>query len=148
MKFFSTTWSEVSDKDIQFINNKLSELGETIERSDLPHIFSLQSMTPGGSKKVANYLRRLGYVREDWDEVKVHIMVDLLIQKFANDEFFTILQNTGDLYLIEGNAWDDTFWGECKGRGRNFLGRTLMQLRKFSQEELCDASDQIAHRLL
>ena len=148
MKFVSTTWSEVSDKDIDFINKKLEDSGESVTRADLPHIFSKQSMSPGGSKKVANYLRRLNYVRADWDDVKVSIMIDLLIQKYANDEYYGILCSTKGKYLIEGNTWGDTFWGECNGRGRNFLGRSLMQLRQFEKEVLAQEADKVREKLI
>lgn len=148
MKFVSTTWSEVSDRDIEFINKKLEDSGESVTRADLPHIFSKQSMSPGGSKKVANYLRRLNYVREDWDDVKVPIMIDLLVQKYATDEYYEFLRSTQGKYLMEGNSWDDTFWGECKGRGRNFLGRTLMQLRTFEKNVLIREADKVREKLI
>lgn len=31
--------------------------------------------------------------------------------------------------LIEGNAWNDTFWGVCNGVGENWLGQLLMERR-------------------
>lgn len=36
---------------------------------------------------------------------------------------------TGSAELIEGNVWNDTFWGVCRGRGQNHLGRILMEVR-------------------
>ncbi|MEP5054564.1 MAG: NADAR domain-containing protein [Qipengyuania citrea] len=148
MKFLSTTWSEVSDKHIEFINKKLEDTGESVTRADLPHIFSKQSMSPGASKKVANFLRRLNYVRSDWDDVKVPIMIDLLVQKFSTSEYYNVLKGTGEKYLIEGNTWDDTFWGECNGRGRNFLGRSLMCLRSHTSEVLSTEAERIREKLI
>lgn len=29
----------------------------------------------------------------------------------------------------EGNTWDDTYWGVCKGVGTNYLGKLLMIVR-------------------
>jgi predicted NAD-dependent protein-ADP-ribosyltransferase YbiA (DUF1768 family) len=40
------------------------------------------------------------------------------------------LLETGDAELIEGNDWGDTFWGVCGGKGNNFLGKLLMEVRK------------------
>jgi predicted NAD-dependent protein-ADP-ribosyltransferase YbiA (DUF1768 family) len=37
---------------------------------------------------------------------------------------------TGEAELIEGNTWNDTFWGVCKGEGQNWLGKILMEVRK------------------
>lgn len=31
--------------------------------------------------------------------------------------------------LIEGNNWNERFWGVCRGEGRNELGRILMNVR-------------------
>ena len=50
-------------------------------------------------------------------------------RKFADPEYFEKLQSTGTNYLIEGNDWKDTFWGMCEGRGRNVLGRLIMNVR-------------------
>lgn len=40
-----------------------------------------------------------------------------------------ILTKTGDRLLSEGNTWNDTFLGVCKGKGKNTLGKILMELR-------------------
>ena len=37
---------------------------------------------------------------------------------------------TGNAVLVEKNDWGDTFWGVCSGKGENYLGRLLMQVRK------------------
>ena len=37
--------------------------------------------------------------------------------------------------LIEKNWWNDTYWGECQGRGFNFLGKYLMEIRDFGLEK-------------
>jgi predicted NAD-dependent protein-ADP-ribosyltransferase YbiA (DUF1768 family) len=60
-------------------------------------------------------------------------MIDLLIQKFSQYEFATQLLQTENKVLIEGNDWNDTFWGvsDIDGiqRGHNFLGRILFVIR-------------------
>jgi predicted NAD-dependent protein-ADP-ribosyltransferase YbiA (DUF1768 family) len=51
--------------------------------------------------------------------------------KFSrNPELRVKLLNTGDLQLVEGNYWGDTFWGVCNGKGENHLGKILMRVRK------------------
>lgn len=148
MKFLSTTWSKVSQGNIDYINRRLEGADDHVTRENLSNVFSRLSLSPGNSKRVANHLRRLGHVRDDWDHVKVPYMTDLLIQKYATSGFYEMLQSTNGMYLIEGNTWNDTFWGECDGRGRNFLGRILMELRKHSIEELRMAASEIRSRLL
>jgi hypothetical protein len=66
-------------------------------------------------------------------------MVDLLCQKFTNSELRQKLLATEDAILIEGNTWGDTFWGVCKGVGKNHLGKILMAIRKELQERENDA---------
>lgn len=68
-------------------------------------------------------------LRRDWEQVKVNIMYDLLKIKFNNAHFRMLLEGTGTAELIEGNWWGDTFWGVCKGKGENRLGKLLMRVR-------------------
>lgn len=70
-------------------------------------------------------------LRPDWEHVKVEIMKELLIQKFArhHDLKFRLLLTDG-IELIEGNFWGDTFWGVCDGRGKNILGQLLELVRE------------------
>ena len=64
-------------------------------------------------------------------EKKLAIMEELLKIKFSGiDPFLTrALLETGDAELIEGNTWNDTFWGVYNGAGENNLGRLLMKVR-------------------
>lgn len=68
-------------------------------------------------------------LRNDWEEVKLDIMLDLLRQKFQYSGLRQKLIDTGDEKLIEGNWWGDTFWGICRGIGENHLGKLLMKVR-------------------
>lgn len=82
--------------------------------------------TPATAKKLARSVT----LREDWDNVKIDIMQDLLREKFSQEPERTILMRTGDAQLVEGNWWNDTFWGQCPiGNGQNWLGRLLMEVR-------------------
>ena len=67
--------------------------------------------------------------REDWEQIKVKIMRELLKKKFENPQLRKLLLDTYPHELIEGNTWGDTFWGKCNGHGKNMLGTLLMQVR-------------------
>lgn len=84
-------------------------------------------LSPGGSKSFGRHVK----MRPDWDTAKLGIMEHLLRQKFAFTpaSLAQRLDDTGDAELIEGNTWNDTYWGVCRGRGENHLGRLLMQIR-------------------
>lgn len=75
-------------------------------------------------------------IRQDWNFVKVGIMLDLLRLKFKNPKMRMALIHTRDKELIEGNWWGDTFWGVCEGEGQNMLGKLLMHVRWEIQEGL------------
>lgn len=80
--------------------------------------------------KDAKFFGRKVQIRSDWESVKVDIMKDFVRQKFNNNSSLSEkLLNTGDLYLEEGNTWNDTFWGVCCGVGENNLGKILMDIR-------------------
>jgi ribA/ribD-fused uncharacterized protein len=92
---------------------------------------------PGEAKRLAKELTEAGHRRSDWQEVNIKIMRILLRKKFSKDhvtKLWVRLKNTGDAKLIEGNSWHDTFWGmhryqDGKLRGKNVLGKLLMELR-------------------
>jgi ribA/ribD-fused uncharacterized protein len=82
--------------------------------------------TPGRAKRLGQRLT----LREDWEAVKLVVMLDLLRQKFARHSLTVALLATGEMELVEGNAWGDTFWGvDTHKGGANHLGRLLMQVR-------------------
>jgi ribA/ribD-fused uncharacterized protein len=69
-------------------------------------------------------------IREDWDDVKVGIMTDILMDKFLrNKDLRDKLMETGEKYLEETNWWKDKFWGVYQGVGQNYLGLVLMEVR-------------------
>lgn len=69
-------------------------------------------------------------IRPDWDNVKLDEMYNICKEKFTqNPELADLLMKTGDEEIVEGNDWDDTFWGVCNGVGLNYLGKTLMKIR-------------------
>lgn len=70
-------------------------------------------------------------LRQDWEDVKIEIMEQILREKFSNEELKKLLIDTYPSELIEGNTWNDTFWGvDIKtGKGQNNLGKLLMKIR-------------------
>ena len=83
------------------------------------------AMKPGEAKQIG---RRLT-LRDDWEQVKLEVMEDLVRQKFSMSPLKEMLLMTGQQELIEGNRWGDTFWGVCNGKGQNHLGKILMKVR-------------------
>ena len=83
-----------------------------------------------GVKKLGNSFE----LREDWESIKLDIMLCGLRYKFSesNPLLRDKLISTGDVYIQEGNYWNDKFWGVClkTGEGENYLGKLLMQVRK------------------
>lgn len=69
-------------------------------------------------------------LRDDWNDVRLQIMGDVVLTKFVvNKDLRDKLIATGQRELIEGNTWHDTFWGVCNGKGENNLGKILMEVR-------------------
>lgn len=69
-------------------------------------------------------------LRSNWNAIKDRIMYDILMAKFThNPDLRAKLLETGDQELQEGNTWGDIYWGVCNGRGKNMLGRLLMEVR-------------------
>ena len=71
-------------------------------------------------------------VREDWDDVKLEVMKEIVRAKFTqNPNIAERLLATGDALIVEENNWHDTFWGidSKTGEGCNHLGKILMMVR-------------------
>ncbi len=82
--------------------------------------------TPAQAKRAG---RRV-VLRADWEKVKIAIMTTIVRAKFQhNPELAQKLLATVNAELIEGNRHRDRFWGVCGGKGQNWLGRILMEVR-------------------
>lgn len=82
--------------------------------------------TPSEAKRKGRKLK----VREDWDSIKLDLMEEIVTQKFVqNESLFAKLMQTKPMQIIEENYWGDTYWGVCKGKGENHLGKILMKIR-------------------
>ena len=96
--------------------------------ADLKAHKAFQTMTPLQAKRFG----RKVLLRPDWEQVKLQVMADILKSKFCNKTLQNKLLATGSATLIEGNHWNDTFWGVdlATGKGENHLGQLLMSLRE------------------
>ncbi len=94
----------------------------------------IQTLVPN-RKELEQEIREIldSKVRLDWtDDMRLRVMEHLLNQKFdgRNQELQKKLLETGEVELVEGNHWGDTFFGVCNGVGENHLGKLLMKVRE------------------
>lgn len=83
------------------------------------------SATAGTAKRLGQRVQ----LRSGWETQKIVVMRELLREKFRGVELAGKLIATGTACLVEGNTWNDHFWGVCGMRGQNWLGRLLMEVR-------------------
>ena len=87
--------------------------------------------TPASAKALGKRVT----LRHGWDSSRFAVMERLVRAKFTDPELAVKLLATGKRELIEGNTWRDTTWGcimtkDGLWRGRNELGKILMQVRE------------------
>ena len=93
---------------------------------DMKERVKFVDLAAGQSKRLGRRVE----LRPDWEDMKIDIMRQVLKSKFTqNPELGEKLIATGDAELIEGNNWNDRFWGVCRGVGQNHLGKLLMEVR-------------------
>ncbi len=90
-----------------------------------------EAKTPAQAKRIG----RTVTLRENWDEIRIIKMYFILREKFRNPRLKKLLLGTGNQTLVEGNDHGDTFWGICKGKGKNHLGSMLMAIRREIKNE-------------
>ena len=90
------------------------------------------TLNPSEAKKLGRAIP----LRPDWENVKVKIMEDIVTAKFQqHPDLQKKLIDTYPEELVEGNWWNDTFWGVCNGAGLNNLGKILMNIRDIFVKE-------------
>lgn len=111
------TYENITYKNNEAAFQAQKELSRSIEFEHLP---------PNKAKSLG---RRVN-LRKDWNEIKIQVMYELVLAKFTqNTNLQDKLIETDNAKLIEGNWWNDTFWGVCNGKGRNELGTILEKVR-------------------
>lgn len=94
----------------------------------------LLASSPGEAKALGGR-KHLRLNTDEWDKRRVQYMREIVHAKFLTaDDVVGRLVNTGAMMLVEGNDWNDKFWGRCKDkdgiwRGLNTLGVILMEER-------------------
>lgn len=97
-----------------------SESAFQAEKEPTPEVFTRFSQYDGYTAKAKG---KLLILRPDWNKVKDSIMYNIVYEKYKqNPGLLEKLLDTGDKYLIEGNTWNDTYWGVYKGKGKINLG--------------------------
>ena len=117
-------WSEIEFEGITYPTNE--HFFQAMKTLDLTERIAIaRAGTPGQSKRMGRSVK----LRSDWEDIKLSVMETALRLKFADPELAAMLKATGDEELVEGNWWNDTFWGVCNGVGENNLGKLLMKIR-------------------
>lgn len=86
------------------------------------------------SKGLKSYVKStLDKQLPNFEDRKLDVMLYGLRYKFSNNNpiLRDMLLKTRGMELIEGNWWNDKYWGFClkTGEGENYLGKLLMQVR-------------------
>jgi ribA/ribD-fused uncharacterized protein len=82
--------------------------------------------SPGEAKRRGRKL----VLRPGWEDLKIGIMTEVVRDKFTrHPDLGEKLLATGNARLVKGNKEGDQFWGMCRGRGQNHLGKILMKVR-------------------
>lgn len=100
--------------------------------------FQAPELTAKEAKKLGKRLK----VRPEWtanEKFKLGIMEGLIRQKFSdlNPELKEKLLATKNEGIVEGNWWNDDFWGIFfkTGTGCNHLGKIIMKIRRELQQK-------------
>jgi len=135
-KFTPAMLKDVDSEALDEIRDVMRLRGYGAPIQDLSALFTDERFNAGNIKLVADVLRKRGYGKDRWPEARVRTMIALHLIKFSDEVLEKSLLATAGRTIIEGNDWNDTLWGYCDGRGRNVLGRILMNIRdrKISKE--------------
>lgn len=125
-RFLSNSWPAAVQGPSDYWYASVENAYQASKTWDKTMHLRMTNMRSGESKRAGKTL----VMRKDWEEVKISIMLDLVRKKFTGHGLLKLrLLQTGNEELVEGNHWGDCFWGVCKGKGENNLGKILMQVR-------------------
>lgn len=129
-KFSEEQLNKLTSKQKRELNEILKIKGLIIQLTNFSKAFNDSNYAAGILKRFSNKLKEWGLEDKKWDDKRLDLMIELLVQKYSTQAFMTKLLETNNKILVEGNTWNDTFWGVCNGKGKNFLGRILMNIRQ------------------
>jgi hypothetical protein len=119
--------------DINYLTNEhFYQANKTVNKDEFQYV--LDSDTPAIAKRRGKEIN----IAQNWDNIKNKVMYIGVFNKFIqNNKLKFILINTGNFELIEGNYWNDKYWGIClkTNEGENHLGKILMSVRRFLDYE-------------
>jgi predicted NAD-dependent protein-ADP-ribosyltransferase YbiA (DUF1768 family) len=93
--------------------------------------------------RTAKKLGKTCTLRPEWDDwFAIRIMSRLVRLKFQHPTLQEKLLLTDGFELIEGNWWNDKFWGVCDGVGENNLGQILMKTREYYKQKRSTVLDE------
>lgn len=99
------------------------QAAKTLDQEDRKRF---QTMAPTVAKREGYKVK----LRENWEDIKIDVMYQIVLAKFSQNEFLKQkLIATGREWLEEGNTWGDRTWGTVDGIGNNYLGKVLMAVR-------------------
>lgn len=121
----------VTYKGVTYLNSEAAfQAQKILDNEKREKLFSHLSPSKAKSKG------RSVNLRHDWEQIKDKEMYNIVFSKFSQDKvMMERLLNTEDQYLEETNTWNDTYWGVCKGTGKNKLGKILMKVREELRNE-------------
>ena len=118
--------AEVTYNGLTYQNNEAAfQAQKTYSKEERIEFTTLE---PRDAKRRGRRVR----LRKDWEQVKDRIMEEIVRAKSSqNEELKEQLLATGDAQLVEGNRWNDRYWGVDirSGVGENHLGKILMKVR-------------------
>lgn len=106
--------------------------------------FADYAMTCAAAKRLGQQVQ----LREDWEQVKFEVMLQLTVDKYSrHPELKNLLLATGSRYLEETNSWGDLTWGvdAFSKKGLNRLGEILMRVRALLQPPMDPSSSALFH---
>ena len=116
---------DVEYEGILYKNTEAAFQAQKVLNDDEKLLFS--DLSPREAKKLGRRVK----LRKDWNDVKDNYMYEICKAKFQqHEDLAEKLLKTGDEELVEGNTWNDVYWGVCNGKGKNQLGKTLMRIRE------------------
>ena len=125
---FWRCWQEVDG--IFYPANEYYYQAEKAKERDV-HIWISNAPNPYLAMQAGRSLRKGKELVDDWDSRKVDVMLKGLRAKFEDAGLREKLLETGDAVIHEDSP-TDMFWGI---RGKDMLGRLLMQVRNEIKEE-------------
>lgn len=113
--------------------NSVENYYQAMKTLSIGRRLQISKMKPHDSKSVGRALT----LRDDWEDVKDDVMRKALEIKFGQIYYKNLLINTGIMEIVEGNYWNDKYWGFClkTNKGQNKLGQFITEIRTRIFEE-------------